>query len=872
MNPERWREIEAVLDATLDSDPSRWPAILDERCAHDPSLRREVEALLGRYQDARRFLDAPPAAAAAALVAETQARTSAEGTRVGPYRIVRLIGQGGTARVYLAERDDGHFRQRVALKLLRPEHDSEIDQGRFRAERQILATLSHPHIARLLDGGMSDDGQPYLVMELIEGEPINRYCETHALPLSERLEMFLTVCEATQYAHRNLVVHRDLKPSNILVTADGQVKLLDFGLAKLLEPGAGTRVSHTTQRWMTPEYAAPEQVRNEPVTTLTDVYQLGVVLYELITGVLPFGRRQRSPYDLAQAILMSDPPRPSTVGPRRSKAMRGDLDAIVLRAMRKEPEQRYASAQALREDIERLLAGMPVRARQGTAVYRAVTFVRRHRWSVAAAAALVVLLAGYVVTLTVSARRMAATLARVEQEKTKAQGATQFLVGLFSPRTPGLGPRDTLTAEMLLARGERHVEELRDQPLAQAQLLSVLGTIHRNMRAYDRATVQLERALALRRASLGEEHADVAESMVQLGRALRGLGDYERARQLFEGALAIQRRVLGEDDPVVAETRRISQLGAPIDDRIALAREALAAARRVHGAEDTVVAENMRRVGMLLREKGLLDEAEVVFRASLAMRQRLSPSDDAGIAAHLSQLAILLKHRGQPAEAERLHRAQLALMETRYGPDHPDVQGVLLQLADVLVRARKFDEAERLARRALAIQGRTVGEDHLDYADPLFNLANVLQAKGDLREAEALRRHELAIMRRTYGANHANVAGSLHGLGMVLLDRREYAEAETLLLESQAIRERSVGADSPGTALIVAALGRLARERRQYAAADSLLRLALSRLTAAGFTDLQEGTQQVHRELALLYEAWGKPDSALRHRRLLILT
>src|SRR5688500_8125464 len=313
MNSARWREVEAVLDATLDSDPSTWPAILEQRCAGDADLRREVEALLGRYDSALRFLDSPPVATAAAMVAEAQAATRAEGKRIGPYRIVRQLGQGGTARVFLAERDDGQFTQRVALKLLRPGHDSEIDQGRFRAERQILASLSHPNIARLLDGGMSDDGLPYLVMELIDGEPIDRYCERCALPVRRRLEMFATVCEATQYAHRNLVVHRDLKPTNILVTSDGRVKLLDFGLAKLLEQRPDDAAAPlTSQHWMTPEYAAPEQVRSEAATTQTDVYQLGVVLYELLTGTLPFGRREHSSWDLAQAILEREPPLPSS--------------------------------------------------------------------------------------------------------------------------------------------------------------------------------------------------------------------------------------------------------------------------------------------------------------------------------------------------------------------------------------------------------------------------------------------------------------------------------------------------------------------------------------------------------------------------------
>ena len=351
MNVDRMRRVEAVLDAALTRDPTDWPALLDERCSGDPDLRREVEALLGRLDTAERFLESPPGAVAAAIVAEAResggwsGAGALEGRRIGAWRVVRELGRGGMSRVFLAERADGQFEQRVALKLLRPGLDSELDRERFRTERQILATLSHPGIARLLDGGMTEEGVPYLVMEHVDGVPLDRYCAEHDLPLAERLRLFRTVADATHYAHRNLVVHRDLKPSNILVAADGAVKLLDFGIAKLLQPGpesaAATRTGH---RWMTPQYAAPEQVRGDAVGTLTDVYQLGVVLYELLAGRLPFADRTGSLFELERAILEEEPPPPSAVAaresPARGRVLRGDLDAIVMKAMQKEPDRR----------------------------------------------------------------------------------------------------------------------------------------------------------------------------------------------------------------------------------------------------------------------------------------------------------------------------------------------------------------------------------------------------------------------------------------------------------------------------------------------------------------------------------------------------
>ena len=865
MNPTRWREVEAVLDATLDSDPSQWPGILEQRCAGDADLRREVESLLGRYDRALRFLESPPVAAAAAVAAEVSNGTRPERTRVGPYRIVRQVGQGGTARVYLAERDDGQFSQRVALKVLRPGHDSEIDQGRFRAERQILASLSHPNIARLLDGGMSDDGLPYIVMELVDGEPIDRYCASHSLSVRARLEMFATVCEATQYAHRNLVVHRDLKPSNILVTSDGDVKLLDFGLAKLLEGRAGDSASAaTTQRWMTPEYAAPEQVRGEPTTTSTDVYQLGVVLYGLLTGSLPFGSREHSSWELAQSILDHEPPRPSSVS-AHGAAIRGDLDAIVLHALRKEPDQRYASVEAFREDIERHLTGLPVRARHGNALYRAGRAIRRHRWSVAAAAVLLLLLGGYAVTLTMHARRMQLTLARVEQEKTKAEGSTQFLLGLFSENVPGFGPRDTLTAQQLLTRGEQQADALRDQPLAHAQMLAVLGTIHHDLRSFDRALTLLERALALRRSILGESHPDVAESMYQLGRLEHSRGNYDRARGLLAAALETQHRVLGAEHPAAVETAfRLVQIREGVDVEIAAARQMLATSRRVHGPEHPDVAEQLLRLGMSLRRVGQHEEAETVLRGSLAMVQRLTPSDRENISRHTMHLAILMHHRERLDEAEQLYRTHLAMQEELFGPDHPRMSGPLRNLAAVLRSKGDLDEAERLSRRDVAIAERAFGDQHSNYSQSIAFLSRILQTRGRLQEAEALRRRELAILRTTYGPTHPVVAGSLHSLATVLLDKGEYDDAERLLVEARAMRERDGGAESPPVGTLLPAFARLARARHDYAAADSLLMRALRIFRTYGYTDQQTNVREVYREQELLYEAWGRPDGARR--------
>ena len=361
MDSEYWKKVERIIDVALESDPSHWPRVLDEESRGDVALRQEAASLLTHYTAARAFLESPPAEVAAALVAEAGEPTrQGEPSRIGSYRLVKQIGRGGMSRVFLAERDDGAFEQRVAIKLLRRGLDSKIDHDRFRAERQILATLDHPNIARLLDGGITSDGAPYLVLEHVDGEPIDAYCDAHDLGVRQRLELFASVADATEAAHQSLVVHRDLKPSNILITKDGVVKLLDFGLAKLVEPVSrvAPRSTQPGHRWLTPEYAAPEQITGGAITTLTDVYQLGAVLYELLTGRPPLGAHDGSVQELEAVVLRDDPPPPSAVAPEsRRRALRGDIDAIVLKALSKEPELRYASPRALVDDLRRHLAG-----------------------------------------------------------------------------------------------------------------------------------------------------------------------------------------------------------------------------------------------------------------------------------------------------------------------------------------------------------------------------------------------------------------------------------------------------------------------------------------------------------------------------------
>ncbi|HEU5183332.1 MAG TPA: serine/threonine-protein kinase [Gemmatimonadaceae bacterium] len=834
MNDKRWREVERVVDVVLETDPTEWPRIIEERCASDPELRREVEALLSRYQTARRYLDSPPVVVAAALVEEGRgARYTREGSRIGAYRLVRQIGRGGTALVFLAERDDGQFRQQVALKVLRPGHDSDIDQVRFRSERQILASLSHPNIARLLDGGVTDDGLPYLVIELIDGKPIDQYCEAGNLTLRQRLEMFLTVIEATQYAHRNLVVHRDLKPSNILVTNDGQVKLLDFGLAKLLDPGMSTR-DFTTQRWMTPEYAAPEQVRGETATTLTDVYQLGVVLYQLLTGRLPFGTRHERPHELERAILDVEPAAPSSPDQR---ALRGDLDAIVLKAVRKEPEQRYRSAQEMADDIGRHLSGHAVLARRQTAGYRARRFARRHRWGLAAASAAIILAGAYVVTMNLQRARVERALSEAELEAQKAQQVTDLMLSLFEASEGGQAFRDTVTARELLRRGVARAQELTGQPLVRAQVLDVIGQMHSELTDHTQARTLFEEALALRRDALGGHHPDVAATLHNLGNVSYGQGQFADAGRLYREALAIRRASLGPSHLETLET--LYWLGNALHEAgdVRAARPVFdewIAAITVQPPVLTVQRwDALVRVGQMVFIRGDNEAAERLFRQALMTRKALFGPRHPSVGAALHYVGSALREQGKHAESESALREAVDVLRTAYPEGNRELAQTVRALALTLHRAGRLDEAAAAYAEAQTMHRRLGGDDYFAVGTGDDDLGRLYRQRGDFARAEPHLREAVRIYRVRFDDENLLVAHARITLGDVLRERGKLTEAESLLVGGYAvIRGRRMPGlrlryDSLALASLVKlyqAQGREGEASRYRTLLDSLLR------------------------------------------------
>jgi eukaryotic-like serine/threonine-protein kinase len=749
---ERWPEVKSLLEQALEVPPEERTALL-ARLGAEPALVAEVQALLALDDQAAGFIDEP-------LFSFQQPAPELEtGRRLGPWRLLRPLGKGGMGTVYLAERADGAFDLTVAVKLLSTGLDTEELIARFEAERHILARLIHPNIARLLDGGTGEDGRPYLVMEHVEGEPIDVHCDRRRLSTRDRLELFRSVCSAVQLAHQNLVVHRDLKPANILVTSDGTVKLLDFGIAKLLAPqqDVGIPNAPTLARWgaapLTPRYASPEQVRSEPITTASDVYSLGVVLYELLTGHRPYRLDTLSPIEIERVVCGAVPPRPSTVvrrseelatadggrllltpdavagvresdPARLSRRLAGDLDTILLKALRKEPDRRFASAEQLAEDIRLYLAGLPIGSRPDSFRYRAGKFVVRHAFGVTVAAVGLALLLAFAGVMTWQRAEIAARSREVARERDHAEATKDFLLELIGQADPRQAKGQEITVRQVLdQRAGTLAGETSLDPATRADLLDALGVAYRSLGQFEKAAPLLREALALRRRTLGDEHVQVAESLHNLASLERDLEYPAEAERLMRQALAIQRRAFPQGHRDLArglnnfasllreKADAAGKAGGPLlVEAEAVAREGLAMKLRLFGEKNAEVAFSLNTLAAILVREGKLAEAEPLVRRSIALRRALDGSLSPGLAKATFNLAVLLEQEGRLAEAEARYRESLAMRRQLYPEGHQELVSSLESLSDLRTRRGDKGEAAALLREAQEMTKRLEGD------------------------------------------------------------------------------------------------------------------------------------------------------------------
>lgn len=841
--------IEEIFLEALDLDPSKRAAFIEETCGSNHALRREVISLLEAHEEAdASFLEETPS-----MLGHALPNVSRRLERVGPYRILRELGKGGMGIVYLAERDDDQYHKRVALKVMQQQRLNLMGmRERFLAERQILAGLEHPNIARMLDGGVTDDEVPYFALEYVEGLPIHEYCDAHHLSIDERLRLFMTVCRAVHYAHQNLIVHRDLKPSNILVTPKGVVKLLDFGIAKLIDPDSqphleAVPITRTGMRIMTPEYASPEQVRGDKLTTSSDVYQLGVLLYELLTGHRPYRLKTRIQHEIERIICEEEPRRPSTaisdlrevvqpdgttrtmtpdtISEARSthtdklrRQLIGDVDNIVLMAMRKETHRRYASAEQLLEDIKRHLDGLPILARKDTVGYRANKFIQRHRFGVMAVATVMLLLVAFSIVTAVQATRIAA-------ERDRAEEIQAFLADLLKSADPEEAQGEDLRVRDLLDRSAERIENELQQPSTKIALQRLMSEVYASLGEYPEAEQLARQSLAQTTAFYGARHAETAKSLNILGNMLRAQSLYNEAEPLYRDALAMQDELRGIDPLDVASSQKnlawLLQEKGQFAEAKALYETALAT-RQAHLTPDHPdVITSKSRLASLLEDLGNFAEAEPLFREVLDARLHVLGSNHPQVAIGLNNLGLLLYYRAEFEEADSLFEASIALRKKLYDPEHPSVAAGLNNLAMLKTRLREFETGDSLYAQALAINQKRLGEKHPRVASTLSSLAHAARRQGNIRLAEERTRAALAMRREILGEDHPSVALSLTDLGNILERTSRFDAAEEAYREANAIRRTRLGNQHPRLEESLSALGlMLWRQRRPREAFD----------------------------------------------------
>lgn len=860
MDSERLAQIQNLFHEAVERPESERAAFVDAAAADDEELRREVLSLLAEDARAASLLDGPIAEVAGHLLDDAEPPR-----QFGPYRVTSVLGEGGMGVVYLGERPD--LGSQVAIKILRDAWLSPARRARFSEEQRMLAQLNHPSIARLYDADTLPDGTPWFAMEYVDGQPLTAYCRQHACGVRRRLELFRAVCEAVQYAHSHAVIHRDLKPSNILVKEDGSVRLLDFGIAKHDEPLEGdAEVTRTGLRLMTPAYAAPEQIRGERASIHNDVYALGVILYELLAGRLPYDLANRTPAEAELLVAQQDPERPSAHGRPRGAEEEywADLDVLCLTAMHKDRQRRYASVEALMRDVDHYLANEPLEARPDSLRYRLGKFVRRHRAAVIASTLATVAVVGLVVFFTVRLAR-ARTLAEAEAARTlRIQG---FMTRLFEGGDEAAGPKEDLRVVSLLDRGVQEARGLESEPEVQADLYQTLGGIYEKLDNLVQAEALLTKALERRRARFGPEHPRVAESLVAMGLLRVNQARLDEAEKLVREGLAMSRRTLPPGDPAVAEAtaalgRVLSERGS-YDKAIEVLEEAVRV--RAEGGETAELADTIYELANANFYAGHFARSEELNQRVLAIHRRVYGPRHPNVAEDLINLGAIQFELGRNAEAEVLYRQALEINRAWYGKDHHTTASNLTMLARALVREERFDEAVDLLQQALAIQERVYGPDHPRVASALNELGSVALKRDRLDEAEERFRRMVEIYRKVNGDRHYLVAIGLSNLGSVYLERKDNARAEAEYRDVVRRFTEALGPNHVNTGIARVKLGRALVRQKKYKEAEQEI-LAGYAILSKQTTPATSFLQAARRDLITLYEASGQTAKAAPYR------
>jgi serine/threonine protein kinase/Flp pilus assembly protein TadD len=772
---------------------------------------------------------------------------------VGPYRLLEKIGEGGMGEVWIAEQHKP-IRRKVALKVIKTGMDTKQVIARFESERQALAMMDHPAIAKVFEAGETEHGRPYFVMEYVQGIPITAHCDQNRLTTPERLALFRQVCDGVQHAHQKAIIHRDLKPSNILVAIqDGKAvpKIIDFGVAKATAQSLTERTMYTELGLLigTPEYMSPEQAEmsGQNIDTRTDVYSLGAILYELLVGALPFDPKElrRAGFDeIRRKIREEDPPKPSTklstMGdasttqahnrrterPALIRQIRGDLDWITMKALEKDRTRRYGSPSELAADIDRFLHHQPIIARPPSTLYKTKKFVRRHTVGVGVASAMAILLVAFSVTTAIQARRIARERDRANQEAEASRQVSDFLTGLFKVSDPSEARGNSVTAREILDKGADSIaRELQGQPLVQGKLMNTMGIVYRSLGLFDPAQDLLEKALDIRTKALGTDHPDVAVTLSDLGYVLWRKGDFARAKVLQEQALAIREKWFGPESAEVGNSLHdlgtLNYTQGNYAEARGLLERSLAIREKVLGPENADVANTLNSLGAIAYKEGDLKKAGEIWERTLAIREKVLGPDHPYLAHTLNNLAIVHIYTGDPKGAVPLLERVIRIQEKVLGPKHPDLASGLSNLGDAISRSGDYEGAKPYHSRAVAIM-EAASPENPELARFLDRLAHVLLLEKDLEGAQELYERSLALRQKALGPKNPEVGESLGGLADCASQAGRLNDAEALYERALATLRQPDGSYYPGAFDVLKGFAALLRATHRDARAAEM--------------------------------------------------
>jgi len=878
MESSRWNQIQAVFHGAADLPKSEQRGFVEEACAGDEEMVTDVLSLLGEDERGPSFLDRNVADVAHEVLYEDSSG-SIPLREFGPYRIVRVLGEGGMGVVYLAERTDLH--SLVAVKILRDAWLSPARRERFATEQRTLAQLNHPSIARLYDANTFADGTPWFVMEYVEGFPLIEYANLRQCTLNERLKLFRAVCEAVQYAHGHAVIHRDLKPSNILVKGDGSVRLLDFGIAKQMEAfDAPVDQTRTSLRLMTPAYAAPEQIRGERVGIYADVYSLGVILYELLTGHPPYDLTNLAPSRAEAVITERDPEKPSVAAARAAQSPSGpppvaavsndawsELDVLCLKTMHKDPDRRYRSVEALIRDLDHFLRREPLEARPDRATYRIGKFLRRNRRTVTAAALVFVGVVTLVIFYTVRLTR-ARNAAIAEAERT--QRVQRFMENLFQGGDEDAGPTDDLRVVTLLDRGAEQARGLDTDPAVQADLYQTLGSSYQHLGKFEQAGALYNSALDKRKVLYGDDSAQVAETLTSLTLLRRDEGKMKEAENFGRDALAMAKRHLPANHPEVANAESAFGQVLVAEGNYTAAIPVLEEAYRVQSAPGAPVADlgtTMTELANAEFYTGHYVQSDTLNRHILEMDRKAFGPNHPNVAEDLINLGAIQYEWGHYAEAENYDRQALQIGQAWWGKDHPEASSFMTLLGRSLVAEGKLDEASDILQQALRIQERVYGRENTRAASTVSELGKVALQRGKLDEAEADFTRSLEIWKTVYNGKHYYIGIALSNLGGVAMERKQYSRAESYFRETLAMYAQTLPADHKLVGIAQIRLGRALLDQNRYADAETESRAGYTLLTKQPFPP-QVWVENARTDLIAEYEGMHQPLKAAYYHAL----